>query len=70
MGHVAHADGVLFVQIGQEGSLVVDFKVKDAVLIRQCKRGAIDGGGIGGSNALQVQAVKGREHGEFELKLV
>lgn len=37
---VADGDGVLFVDVGEEGALVVDFEVEDAVLV-----GGFEGGG-------------------------
>lgn len=70
MRHVSHTDRVLLIEVSQEGTLVIDFEVEDAVLVGQSKSGAVDGGRISGSNELQVQAVEGREHGEFELEVV
>ena len=45
VGHVAHADGVLLLDVRQEGALVVDLEVEDAVLVRQRESGGEDSSG-------------------------
>lgn len=70
MGHVADADGVLILDMGQEGSLVVDLEVEDAVLVGEGEVGGEDGltGGLGLGD--EVSALEGRKHGELELESV
>jgi len=42
VGEMAHGDSVLLFDVREEGTLVVDFEVKDAVLIWERKGCAID----------------------------
>lgn len=70
MGHVAHRHGVLLLDVGEQGPLVVDLEVEDAVLVGQLEGGRV--GGLGRGRVGRVrgkgQAVEGREHGELELE--
>ena len=61
--------GALLVDAGEEGPLVVDAEVEDAVLVGQGERGGVEGGvGCGERGGWgQGEAVEGREHGAFEL---
>ena len=68
MGHVAYADGVLLIDIREEGSLVVDAEVEDAMLVGRDERRAVDRGISGSVDRLEIEAVEGGEHGEFELE--
>lgn len=72
MGHVADGDGTLLLNIGQERPLVVDHEVEDAVVIRNCEGNLVHtlGLGRGALLRLELQAVEGREHAEFELQLI
>lgn len=68
MCNVAHANGVLLLDVGQKGALVVDLEVEDAVLVRQREGGAINGGRVAHGKRLKVQTVEWRQHGEFKLE--
>ena len=70
MGHVANRDGVLLLDIGEEGALVVDLEVEDAVLIGQHKGGCVGGGILGRAGLVKGKgkAVEGRKHAELELE--
>lgn len=46
MSKVSHGDGVLLLDGGEEGTLVVDLKIEDAVLIWEANFGAV-GCGVG-----------------------
>lgn len=70
MGHVPHADRVLFVHVGVERPLVVDAEVEDAVLVRGDEVGAEDGGVGGCEQWGEIETVEGREHGELKLERV
>lgn len=72
VGHVADGDGALLLNVGQEGPLVVDHEVEDAVLVGDDKRYLVDALGLGGDAflVLERQAVVGGEHGKLELQLV
>ncbi len=70
MRHVADGNGVLLLDIGEEGALVVDLEVEDAVLVGELEGGGVGGGGVGGVGGVggEREAVEGGEHGEFELE--
>lgn len=70
MRHVAHRHRVLLLDVGQEGALVVDLEVEDAVLVGQLEAGGEGGGVRGGARGRggEGQAVEGREHRELELE--
>lgn len=73
MGKVAHRHLTLLVEGGEEGALVVDAEVEDAVLVGQAEVGGEDGRvGVRGRRRerRQREAVEGRQHREFELQLV
>ena len=70
MSKVSDRDSVLLFDVGEEGSLVVDFEVEDSVLIWELEACGVDGGAWGSSQKLEGQAVEGRKHREFELELV
>lgn len=72
VGHVADGDGELLFNVSEEGALVVDHEVEDAVLVwrgevsaiyRELSRGS---GGV----LLQLEAMEGRQHAEFKLEVV
>lgn len=69
MCHVSHGHRPLLVDVGEEGSLVVDAEVEDAVLVWKGERGGVEsrvGSGEGGRR-VQGETVERREHGAFEL---
>lgn len=73
VGEVAHRHLALLVEGGEEGALVVDAEVEDAVLVGQAEVGGEDGRvGVRGRRRerRQREAVEGRQHREFELQLV
>ena len=70
MREVSDCDLPLLVDIGEEGTAIVDAEVEDAVLVgglesdsEDCCVSRLRDGG-------EIEAVKGREHAEFELNLV
>lgn len=70
MGHVSDRHSVLLLDVGEEGALVIDLEVEDAVLIGKFERDGVSrgfGGGVGLVEG-QRQAVEGGEHGELELE--
>lgn len=70
MRKVPDGDLSLLVDGGQEGALVVDAEVEDAVLVGELEVGGEDGGvGVGrrGREKLQRETVERRQHGEFQL---
>lgn len=72
VGHVADRDCVLLLDVGQEGTFVVDLEVEDAVLVGDLEGDGVCrffGGGVGGVKG-ERETVEGGEHGEFELELV
>lgn len=70
MGHVADTDSALLLDRAKQRALVVDHEVEDAVLVRQGKRGAEDGGVAASRLDGEVEAVEGGQHGELELHLI
>lgn len=44
VGEVADGDGVLLLDVREEGPLVVDFEVEDAVLVGELEGRGVDGG--------------------------
>lgn len=68
MSEVADGHLVLFLDVGEEGALVVDPEGEDTVLVRDGKLRAVDGAVLGAGGGLQLQAVEGGEHGELELQ--
>lgn len=55
----------LHINVGQEGSLVVDAKSKDTMLIWQAERRTKDRAIESRCNWLEIQTVKRREHGKL-----
>lgn len=68
VGNVADADGGLLLNVGEEGALVVDLEVEDAVLVGEGEGCVEDGGRLGCGGGVEVEAVEGGEHGELELE--
>lgn len=68
MRKVADADGVLLLDIGEVGALVVDLEVEDSMLVGKSKGNAVDGSIFSGAGKSEVEAVEGGEHGELELE--
>ena len=70
VGHVADRHRLLVLEVRQEGPLVVDLEVEDAVLVGQGEgrrvRRRLLAGLLG--RRRQRQPVEGREHAEFELQ--
>lgn len=67
---VTDTNRMLLVDVGEEGSLVVDAEVEDAVLVGDLEGRAVDSGVGGRAEGLEVDAVEGREHAKLELELV
>lgn len=65
---VADGDFMLFFNVGEEGALVVNTVGKDSVLIGDGKACAVYSAIFGSAGWLQIEAVEGRKHGEFELQ--
>jgi hypothetical protein len=70
VGHVAHRHRVLLLHVGEEGPLVVDLEVEDAVLVRQPEVRRVRRRLRGGPRRVdsEREAVEGREHAELELQ--
>ena len=64
---VPHGHCPLLEYVGQEWPLIIDQKVEDAVLVRQGEGSAEYGAARRLRSRLESQAVKGRQHAEFEL---
>ena len=67
MCKVAKGNFVLFVDVGEERTLVVDMEGEDTMLIRQSERGAVDCAVVGARRGCECKAVVRGKHGEFEL---
>jgi len=67
---VSNADSSLLLKVSQEGSLVVDHEVEDAMLVGKNKVGAVDSLLLTDVNGLQGDAVERGQHGELELEVV
>lgn len=70
VGHVPDRNRHLLLDVGQEGPLVVDEKVENAVLVGQGEGGGVGGIVGGGVGRREVEAVEGGEHGELELESI
>lgn len=70
MSIVAHGDLVLFLNVGEEGSLVVDAEGENAVLVGNCELGAENSAVCCRLGRDEVETVEGGEHSEFELEVV
>lgn len=68
MRKVAHGDCVLFVDVRNEGALVVDTECEDAVLVGYLEGGGESGAVVGRGRRKQRKTVIRVEHGEFELE--
>lgn len=55
------------VDVGKEWPLVVDTERKDAMLVWQAERSAVDSAVPSFGNGLQIESMEGRKHGEFQL---
>jgi hypothetical protein len=53
MCKVSNGDGVLLLDVGEEGSLVVDLEVEDTVLIWELETCCVDGRSLGGASDFQ-----------------
>ncbi len=67
MCKMPHCHLSLFLDIGEEWTLVVDLKREDAVLVWECEGCAEDGAVECGADRGEGEAVEGGEHAEFEL---
>jgi hypothetical protein len=67
---MSYADCVLLLDVGEERALVVDHKVKDAMLVGEGEVGAVDGLVLVGEDGLEVEAPERGQHGELELDLI
>lgn len=68
MRKVSDGDLLLLLDARKEGPFVVDLEDKDAVLVREAKRGG-ESRAVGGvSRWGEGEALEGREHAEFELE--
>lgn len=67
---VAHGHLVLLLDVGEEGSLVVDTEGEDAVLIRRDELGAEYSARFSATSWLESQTVERREHGELQLQFI
>ena len=65
MRKVADSDLALFLDVREEGSLVIHLEGEDAVLVGQLERGAEDGAIRCCAEGLEGQALEGRQHREF-----
>lgn len=70
MRKVADADGVLLLDVGEVGALVVDLEVEDSMLVGESERNAVDGSIVSGAGESQVEAMEGGKHGKLELENV
>lgn len=70
MREVTYGDGVLFLKVGKEWSLVVDFKIEYSVLVWETDFGAVNGGIGGGRGWSERDTVEGRKHRDFELEQI
>ena len=68
MSIVADSYLVLLLDIGEEGTLVVDTEGEDTVLVGDGELGAVDGAVFRLGGRLEVEAMEGGQHGELELK--
>lgn len=68
MGEMSQRDGLFLVDVRDEGTLVVEAEGEDAVAVWGLEGGVVDSRGGGG--LVEVEAVVGVEHGEFELDFV
>jgi hypothetical protein len=64
---VADSDFVLFVDVGKEGTLVVDTEGEDTVLVGKSERCAVDCAVLCAGSGCECKTVIRREHCEFEL---
>jgi len=67
---MADSNFVLLFDIGEEGTLVVDAEGKDSMLIGDSEARAVHSAGFRSESWLECEAVKRREHGEFELQSI
>lgn len=60
----------LFEDVAQEGALVVDQEIEDAVLIRQAERSGEDSAVFCGRLLVKPETVEWRKHAELKLHLI
>ena len=65
---MSHCDLPLLINVSQEGPLVVDAEVEDAVLVGRGEGGLVDCRVLRCADRVERDAVEGREHAEFELE--
>ena len=70
VSQMSYADCLLLLDVGEERALVVDHKVKDAVLVGEGEVDAVDGLVLVGEDGLEVEAPEGGQHGELKLDLI
>lgn len=68
MSVVADGHLVLLFDVGEKGTLVINAEGEDSVLVGNHEACAVDSAGFCPLDGLEVETVKGREHGEFELQ--
>jgi len=67
MRKVPDCDLSLLINVCEKRPLIVDPEVEDAVLIGECERGGVNCGVWRFKDRIEVEAVEGRKHREFEL---
>lgn len=67
---MANGNFVLLLDVGEEGTLVVDTEGKDSMLVGDGEACAVHSAGFRSERWLESEAVEGREHGEFELQSI
>ena len=64
---VANGDFMLFFDVGEKRTLVVNAEREDSVLIGDGESCAVDGAVFRPEGGLESEAVERREHGKFKL---
>jgi hypothetical protein len=64
---MSDCDLPLFLNVREEGTVVLDMEIEDTMLIGGLEGGAEDGRVCGLREGSEVDAVEGRQHAEFEL---
>lgn len=67
---MADGDFVLLLDVGEEGTLVVDTEGKDSMLIGDDEARAVHSAVFRSEGRLESEAVERREHSEFELQSI
>ena len=68
MSIMADSHLVLLLNVGEEGTLVVDTEGEDTVLVGDGELSAVDGAVFRLGGRLEVKTMEGGQHGELELK--